>query len=112
MKKYICSFPNCIELLDEPGLCARHKKYERKPYQGAQNPNKELYNSARWKNLAKKIKERDGYRCQRCGSRNGLSVHHIKPPRGNEDLFFDENNLVTICMRCHRIITAREVNRR
>jgi 5-methylcytosine-specific restriction endonuclease McrA len=33
-------------------------------------------------------------------------------PRGNEELFFDENNLQTLCHSCHAIKTAQEIRER
>jgi 5-methylcytosine-specific restriction endonuclease McrA len=47
--------------------------------------------------------------CCRCGADTDLQVHHIVPPKGNEELFFDKSNLVTICSSCHRIETAKEI---
>jgi 5-methylcytosine-specific restriction protein A len=50
--------------------------------------------------------------CRRCGSHEHLSVDHIIDPRGNEEMFFDENNLQTLCVECHRIKTAYEIQNR
>lgn len=54
---------------------------------------------------------RDGFRCQhkQCGAilKRGRSdpqsavVHHITPHKGNLDLFFDLNNLQSVCWTCH-----------
>jgi 5-methylcytosine-specific restriction endonuclease McrA len=55
--------------------------------------------------LRKKIKERDGNRCQRCGTagsaENRLEVHHRR--RVADGGGHDERNLVTLCQRCHRM---------
>src|SRR5207249_6042182 len=32
-----------------------------------------------YKELHRKILQRDGWRCQNCGSRVGLEMHHIRP---------------------------------
>lgn len=54
--------------------------------------------SPKWKTLAKRIRERDSYKCQICGNR-GTQVHHILPCRlGGPD---EEWNLITLCRRCH-----------
>ena len=46
------------------------------------------------------ILKRDGWRCQSCGSRAGLEVHHITP---RSKLGHDtEENLITLCWECHR----------
>jgi 5-methylcytosine-specific restriction endonuclease McrA len=52
-----------------------------------------------YKQLRKTILERDGWRCQNCGTRQRLDVHHIIPrARGGED---HERNLITLCRSCH-----------
>ena len=43
--------------------------------------------------------ERDGWRCQICGARTHLEVHHIRyRSRGGGDR---EDNLITLCAECH-----------
>jgi 5-methylcytosine-specific restriction protein A len=114
MRKYICSFPGCNVLLDMPGYCEEHKKEERvrKPFESATRLNSLFYNTTRWRTLRKTFLKENPY-CNRCGNNNiPLQVHHKIPPRGNEELFFDEANLETICETCHRIITAQEIMER
>lgn len=39
---------------------------------------KEFLRSAEWEELREKVKERAGYKCERCGGNNGpLQVHHL-----------------------------------
>jgi len=47
----------------------------------------------------KRVLERDGWRCQKCGSLENLQVHHKikRSQRGNGSL----ENLVTLCAYCH-----------
>jgi 5-methylcytosine-specific restriction endonuclease McrA len=46
------------------------------------------------------VLERDGWRCQQCGAREHLDVHHLLArSRGGPD---EERNLMTLCRRCHR----------
>jgi 5-methylcytosine-specific restriction endonuclease McrA len=49
--------------------------------------------------LMKKVLERDGWRCRKCGSLKDLQVHHKvrRSQQGNDSL----NNLVTLCAYCH-----------
>jgi 5-methylcytosine-specific restriction protein A len=35
-------------------------------------------------------------------------VHHITPPKGDEELFFDRNNLTVLCESCHARMTSAE----
>ena len=53
-----------------------------------------------------KVKERDNYTCQDCGSKNDLHGHHIKPVAlciGTEDeyLIYETSNIKTVCEECH-----------
>ena len=55
--------------------------------------------------LRRSILQRDGWRCQTCGSRRGLEVHHITP---RSKLGPDaEENLITLCWQCHRRIHSK-----
>jgi len=58
-----------------------------------------------YRRLCQEVLERDGWRCQRCGSLFDLQVHHIIP-RGQlgGDL---EYNLLTLCAKCHGIAHRR-----
>jgi 5-methylcytosine-specific restriction endonuclease McrA len=52
--------------------------------------------------LRKQVLRRDGWRCQICGSRSNLEVHHKQfRSKGGDD---SENNLITLCGRCHALI--------
>lgn len=54
----------------------------------------ESYRELRWQVL-----QRDEWRCQLCGSRRNLQVHHIKPRsqcRNDSD-----DNLITLYSQCH-----------
>src|SRR5690348_8466363 len=49
--------------------------------------------------LMKKVLERDGWRCKKCGSLENLQVHHrIKRSQQGDDSL---GNLVTLCAFCH-----------
>ncbi len=49
--------------------------------------------------MRRRILERDGWRCQRCGSLTDLHVHHLQfRSRGGTE---SEANLITLCARCH-----------
>lgn len=51
--------------------------------------------------VRKKVYVRDGMRCQLCGGRSGLHIHHIfyrSQFRNGHELY----NLVLLCERCHR----------
>jgi 5-methylcytosine-specific restriction protein A len=118
MKRYLCRFPGCRELLEKSGYCKVHTKQNanktRKPFEGAIRSNESLYRTYKWKQLQKKVIARDE-RCNYCGipkTECQLQAHHLIPPRGNEDLFYDEQNLVAVCYDCHAVITQMEINSR
>jgi 5-methylcytosine-specific restriction endonuclease McrA len=53
-----------------------------------------------YRELLTQVLQRDGWRCQRCGSFINLQVHHIRPrSRLGDDT---EANLITLCAKCHR----------
>ena len=52
-----------------------------------------------YRRLMKRVLERDGWRCQKCGSLENLQVHHqIKRSQQGDDALA---NLVTLCAHCH-----------
>jgi 5-methylcytosine-specific restriction protein A len=52
-----------------------------------------------YRELHRQVLERDGWRCQACGSMQHLQVHHLKL---RSHLGSDvEQNLITLCAICH-----------
>jgi len=52
-----------------------------------------------YRRLMKRVLERDGWRCQKCGSLENLQVHHMikQSQQGSAAL----RNLVSLCAHCH-----------
>jgi 5-methylcytosine-specific restriction enzyme A len=71
-----------------------------------------MYARSFWKELAKAVYERDGYKCLRCGAthtvKNKLHAHHVKKWAGNPESRFELKNIVTICQSCHNFIHSKE----
>jgi 5-methylcytosine-specific restriction endonuclease McrA len=115
LRKKICNHPGCQNLIDiNERYCKEHIKPSKKPFEGAIRYNEELYKTIQWKQLRKKLL-REQPNCFYCGVSKEeipLEVHHRIPPRGNEELFFDYNNLVVVCGGCHKTITAKEIRER
>lgn len=60
-----------------------------------------------WKKRRDEILERDGYRCQWCGSAENLQVHHkcyFKNSRGEmiPPWEYEDKYLITLCGDCHK----------
>lgn len=72
---------------------------------GSSPERQRLYARHDWKQFLRQIYRRDGFCCVRCrapkSGPKSLHAHHIKPWAGNPDLRFNENNVVTLCRRCH-----------
>ena len=49
--------------------------------------------------LRHQVLERDGWRCQNCGSSQALHVHHLSKRSQLGDDALD--NLTTLCVNCH-----------
>lgn len=62
-------------------------------------------NAKAYQELCKQVLERDGWRCQSCGSLYAVEVHHqrFRSHQGANA----ESNLITLCDRCHREIHER-----
>ena len=55
--------------------------------------------STSYRDLHRQVLERDGWRCQVCGSMQHLQVHHLKlRSQSGGDV---EQNLITLCAACH-----------
>jgi 5-methylcytosine-specific restriction endonuclease McrA len=52
-----------------------------------------------YKQLCLEVLQRDGWRCQSCGGRENLQIHHKEfRSRCGDD---SERNLITLCADCH-----------
>ena len=61
-----------------------------------------------YKQLRHRVLQRDGWKCQVCGSSQNLEVHHkrFRSRRGDDD----EQNLITLCAKCHEKLHGGTVN--
>ena len=96
-----------------------HRKKRHKP-----SPSGELEkfrSSAKWKRKRELIKERDLYLCQVCRSgqhgavryvTSDLEVHHIIPLIEDFERRLDDDNLITLCIKHHKMADAGQLSRR
>lgn len=62
-------------------------------------------NSPEYAKFRNGILKRDNYTCAECGHRGGkLVVHHIHAWRYYPELRFEEDNVITLCIPCHKKI--------
>ena len=55
-----------------------------------------------YEQLCRQVLQLDGWRCQQCGSRTNLQVHHMQLRSQSGD--DSEENLITLCSQCHTLI--------
>ena len=55
-----------------------------------------------YEKLREQVLQRDGWKCQCCGSRSNLEVHHqnFRSQGGNDSA----RNLITLCWACHSLV--------
>lgn len=59
-----------------------------------------------WQKKRLEVMQRDGFRCQHCLSEDReLQIHHLVYHKGAKAWEYDNNELVTLCRRCHEIET-------
>lgn len=58
-------------------------------------------NSDQYKRWRTEVFKRDGFQCQRCGSKNDLQAHHVKAWKNNKELRYVVTNGITLCRKCH-----------
>jgi 5-methylcytosine-specific restriction endonuclease McrA len=55
-----------------------------------------------YEQLRDQVLRRDGWKCQSCGARPNLEVHHKEfRSQGGDD---SEENLITLCAGCHSLV--------
>jgi len=61
-----------------------------------------------YEDLREHVLRREGWRCQFCGSRTNLEVHHQQfRSQSGED---SEDNLITLCSSCHSSVHNRKAS--
>lgn len=63
-----------------------------------------------WQRTRRRVFDRDGWRCVRCGNAGRLECHH-KVPMTAGGAALDLANLETLCRRCHVAESRRERRR-
>ncbi len=111
----LCHKAGCFKTA-APGkhFCEKHlyleETYRKRPAPERKKSNAwhHLYNSQRWRTVSKAFLAGHPY-CYICGAKATV-VDHIRPHRGDTELFYDENNLQPLCTKCHSAKTLKENN--
>lgn len=95
-----CSHPGCGTLVKPPASrCVRH------PVVRAPKATDPFYGSSSWKKSRDAYLKSVGYRCQRCGSVDRVTVHHKIPRKqGGSD---SASNYLALCQACHNAEHAK-----
>ncbi len=88
-------------------VCAKKPRYDKPRTKGIDKFRK----TRDWTNKRAEIIERDGYRCRLCEyektarryNNEVLSVHHIVPMSEDWSRRLDDDNLITLCEKHHRL---------
>jgi len=64
-----------------------------------------------WGRFRRMVFRRDSYSCKICGNndRKVLKCHHIKSVKDFPNLYYDIDNVVTLCDDCHKYLKLKEV---
>jgi len=91
----------------EASYCKEHSPHRQL---GEENPlfikENRIYDWRFNRKLKIKILKRDNYTCQICGETNRLSIHHKDRNKMNSK----EENLITLCGRCHGLVTMGKLD--
>ncbi|MDD9149323.1 HNH endonuclease [Sporolactobacillus sp. CQH2019] len=127
----VCAWSTCHKLIPiDQRYCSKHqkpaelkaqkrrggyeKKYNKTRYE--KNPLTANYHIAAWKKTRLAVLIRDHYLCQQC-LKNGYvkpakHVDHIIPAVERPDLFWNMDNLQSLCPGCHSLKTVEEQKKR
>lgn len=76
--------------------------------------NAKFYTSRTWRRKRKEILIRDNFECQMCKSEGKYSkaqcVHHIKELEDHPELALVDENLISLCFRCHNTVHDKTSN--
>lgn len=104
----MCRERGCIKpTIHKHGLCEdhKHKASNWQSFADRQGGSKRIYNSSKWRNTVKAIKDRDKGLCQHCLDKGlitpGTDCDHITPVSkgGNK---WSYSNLQLLCRECHK----------
>jgi 5-methylcytosine-specific restriction protein A len=104
--KQICKYVGCQKTIDDYGYCEKHQGKAKKP----RGKFTDMYNY-QWKKV-RAVFLKENPLCLSCMKKGSITpatiVDHIKPHKGDTDLFWDQDNYQPLCKPCHDVKTATE----
>ncbi|MHB1652355.1 MAG: HNH endonuclease [Desulfitobacteriaceae bacterium] len=108
-----CSYPGCPRLT-EGRFCEMHQQESEKKYNLKRGSAASRGYDSRWR-MVRERHLREHPLCVLCEQEGKLTpatvVDHIKPHKGNKELFWDESNWQSLCKACHDSKTAQHDGR-
>ena len=105
MNPYIVHKGKCVEKYVYDMFDDYRKKYGIEKGNGFYSEYKKYISSPEWRKKRVIILKRDNNMCVMCGSKENLNVHHLTYERLYEE---DNDDLVTLCSKCHKDIHERK----
>ncbi len=104
------SCPVCGRVHPIGGGCTRPKRVKESTKESR------LRTCRRWDKTRKAVNERDRHLCRVCLSLgklqfDALETHHIIPLSEAPEKAYDEDNLITLCVRHHKAADAGQIDR-
>lgn len=113
MVKHLCEFPGCQNTINHGRYCSEHgytskfKRSQQKARSVYHHDNKPVYHSSEWESICQVVDLREHNQCQRCGKivfGRHKHHHHIIPIKQDPSLWFEPNNIMLLCDKCHPIV--------
>ena len=107
-----CAYPGCPELIEAgQRFCEKHEKQEQRRQDQQRGSSAQRGYGARWQRARKQYLARNPL-CVECLKDGRVVpatvVDHIIPHRGDQELFWSEDNWQSLCKQCHDRKTAKE----
>ena len=111
MRTYNC--PYCGKKHESGTECPNKWKYKKEKSSDMNKKVNKFYSSKAWKDKREEIKELDKGLCQRCLIKfkiittENLEIHHNEPLVVKWEKRLQNDNLITLCCQCHRVIDIK-----
>lgn len=106
-----CNHPGCSTLTNQR-YCPKHTELHKeriRRYESSRGTAAARGYDVRWSRARRAYLAKHPW-CVECGKegivKRATDVHHKTPHKGNYELFWDENNWVSLCHSCHSKISA------